>query len=245
MMGTERRSLVISPEEKQTTAYHEAGHALLGKLIPNADRVHKVSIIPRGMALGVTHFLPVDEKHTHSKEYLEARLVYIMGGRIAERLVFDQLTTGAGNDLERATGLARKMVCEWGMSEKLGPMTFGKKQEEIFLGREIAQHRDYSERTAQLIDDEVKEILARSEEKAHTLLSQNLHHLHAIAKALLEREILDGEQIDVILRGEQLAPITDPPAPKLPDTTPVITPAPASSRKVGSLGDVAPGASPA
>jgi cell division protease FtsH len=197
------------------------------------------------MALGVTHFLPVDEKHTHSKEYLEARLVYIMGGRIAERLVFDQLTTGAGNDLERATALARKMVCEWGMSEKLGPMTFGKKQEEIFLGREIAQHRDYSERTAQLIDDEVKNLLARSEEKALRLLSENLHHLHAIAQALLEREILDGAQIDAILRGEQLAPIAESPATKPPDTTPVITPAPAVTRPVGPFGDVAPGASPA
>lgn len=245
MMGSERRSLVISPDEKKTTAYHEAGHALLGKLIPKADPVHKVTIIPRGMALGVTHFLPVDEKHTHSKEYLEARLVYIMGGRIAERLVFDQLTTGAGNDLERATALARKMVCEWGMSEKLGPMTFGKKQEEIFLGREIAQHRDYSERTAQMIDDEVKEILARSEEKAFTLLSSNIHHLHAIAKALLEREILDGEQIDTILRGEQLAPLSDTSTPVPPGTTPVITSAPATPRPVGPLGDVAPGASPA
>jgi cell division protease FtsH len=245
MMGIERRSLVISPDEKKTTAYHEAGHALLGKLIPKADPVHKVTIIPRGMALGVTHFLPVDEKHTHSKEHLEARLVYIMGGRIAERLVFNQLTTGAGNDLERATALARKMVCEWGMSEKLGPMTFGKKQEEIFLGREIAQHRDYSERTAQLIDDEVKNLLAQSEEKALRLLSDNLHHLHAIAQALLEREILDGAQIDTILRGEQLAPIADSPAPQPPDTTPVITPAPAVTRPVGPLGDVAPGASPA
>jgi cell division protease FtsH len=168
-----------------------------------------------------------------------------MGGRIAERLVFDQLTTGAGNDLERATALARKMVCEWGMSEKLGPMTFGKKQEEIFLGREIAQHRDYSERTAQLIDDEVKNLLARSEEKALQLLSENLHHLHAIAQALLEREILDGAQIDTILRGEQLAPIADSPATRPPDTTPVITPAPAVTRPVGPLGDVAPGASPA
>ena len=166
-----------------------------------------------------------------------------MGGRIAERLVFNQLTTGAGNDLERATALARKMICEWGMSEKLGPMTFGKKQEEIFLGREIAQHRDYSERTAQMIDDEVKDILTRSEEKAQTLLAANLHHLHAIAKALLEREILDGEQIDTILRGEQLAPMPDLPGPKPTDTTPVITPVPASARNVGSLGDVAPGAS--
>jgi cell division protease FtsH len=244
MMGTERRSLVISADEKKTTAYHEAGHALLGKLIPNADPVHKVTIIPRGMALGVTHFLPVDEKHTHSKDYLETRLIWIMGGRTAERLVFNQLTTGAGNDLERATALARKMVCEWGMSEKLGPMTFGKKQEEIFLGREIAQHRDYSERTAQMIDDEVKRILAESEEKALKLLSENMDKLHAIAKALLEREILDGEQIDILLRGEALPPVTETAAAKT-ETAPVITPAPTTPRPVGPLGDVAPGASPA
>ncbi|GAB4314554.1 MAG: ATP-dependent zinc metalloprotease FtsH [Candidatus Zixiibacteriota bacterium] len=204
MMGIERRSMVISEEEKETTAYHEAGHALVGKLIPGADPVHKVTIIPRGMALGVTHFLPIDEKHTHSKEYLEARLVYTMGGRVAEKLVFGRLTTGAGNDIERATALARKMVCEWGMSEKLGPMTFGKKQEEIFLGREISQHRDYSERTAQMIDDEVKRIISESEEKAFKLLSENEDQLHRVAKALLEREILTGDEIDAILRGEEL-----------------------------------------
>jgi len=204
MMGTERRSLVITEEEKKTTAYHEAGHALVGKLSPGADPVHKVTIIPRGMALGTTHFLPIDEKHTHSKEYLETRLVYTMGGRVAEKLVFDCYTTGAGNDIERATALARKMVCEWGMSEKLGPMTFGKKQEEIFLGREIAQHRDYSERTAQAIDDEVKRIITEAEAKATGLLSIHMEHLHSIAKALLEREILDGGDIDTILRGDVL-----------------------------------------
>ncbi|MBD3297525.1 MAG: cell division protein FtsH, partial [candidate division Zixibacteria bacterium] len=193
--------------EKETTAYHEAGHALVGKLIPGADPVHKVTIVPRGMALGVTHFLTIDEKHTHSKDYLEARLVYTMGGRVAEKLVFGRLTTGAGNDIERATALARKMVCEWGMSEKLGPMTFGKKQEEIFLGREISQHRDYSERTAQMIDDEVKRIIAESEEKALQLVSENEDKLHRLAKTLLEREILSGEEIDAILRGEELAKI--------------------------------------
>jgi cell division protease FtsH len=205
MMGTERRSLVITEEEKKTTAYHEAGHALVGKLSPGADPVHKVTIIPRGMALGTTHFLPINEKHTHSKEYLEARLVYTMGGRVAEKLVFDRYTTGAGNDIERATALARKMVCEWGMSETLGPLTFGKKQEEIFLGREIAQHRDYSERTAQMIDDEVKRIITEAEAKATGLLSIHMEHLHSIAKALLEREILDGEDIDTLLRGDTLA----------------------------------------
>jgi cell division protease FtsH len=177
MMGTERRSLVITEEEKKTTAYHEAGHALVGKLTPGADPVHKVTIIPRGMALGITHFLPIDEKHTHSKSYLEARLVYTMGGRVAEKLVFNRLTTGAGNDLERSTALARKMVCEWGMSERLGPLTYGKKQEEIFLGREIAQHRDYSEETAQMIDAEIKRIVTEAELKATELLADNMDRL--------------------------------------------------------------------
>jgi len=204
--------LVITEEEKKTTAYHEAGHALVGKLTPGADPVHKVTIIPRGMALGVTHFLPIDEKHTHSKEYLEARLVYTMGGRVAEKLVFDRLTTGAGNDLERSTALARKMVCEWGMSDTLGPLTYGKKQEEIFLGREIAQHRDYSEETAQLIDTEVKRIITEAEAKATELLSNNIDRLHKVAQALLEREILDGDEIDRLMRGEELEkrPIAKP-----------------------------------
>jgi len=192
----------------------------------------------------VTHWLPIDERHTHSREYLEARLVYTMGGRVAEKLVFDQLTTGAGNDLERATALAHKMICEWGMSDKLGPMTFGKKQEEIFLGREIARHRDYSERTAQMIDDEVKRILSEAEAKAQSLLSGNIDKLHVIAKALLEREMLDGEQIDALLRGEQLAPMPEVTPSKPSETTPVISPAP-SSRPVGKIGDVAHGASPA
>ncbi len=218
MMGTERRSLVITEEEKKTTAYHEAGHALVGKLTPGTDPVHKVTIIPRGMALGLTHFLPINENHTHSKEYLEARLSYTMGGRVAEKLIFDCYTTGAGNDIEQATALARKMVCEWGMSEKLGPLTFGKKQEEIFLGREITQHRDYSEQTAIVIDDEVKRIITEAEAKATGLLSENMDNLHAIAKALLERECLDGEEIDAILRGEPLrkkpAPVISPQDPE-------------------------------
>jgi len=208
MMGVERRSLVISEEEKKLTAYHESGHAMVSKLIPGSDPVHKMTIIPRGMALGLTHSLPIDEKHTHSKEYLETRLVHLLGGRVAEKLIFNQLSTGAGNDIEKATELARKMVCEWGMSEKMGPLTFGKKEEEIFLGREIAKHRDYSEQTAQQIDEEVKSIVLHAEKRAEELLSANVEKLHLLANALLEKEILDGEEIDKVLRGEELTPVT-------------------------------------
>ncbi len=207
MMGTERRSLVISEEEKKLTAYHESGHALIGKLVPGSDPVHKMTIIPRGLALGITHYLPIDEKHTHSKKYLETKLLHLMGGRVAEKLVFDELSTGAANDIEKATELARKMVCEWGMSKKLGPLTFGKKEEQIFLGREIATHRDYSESTAQEIDKEVREIVEAAEVKATELLSANTDKLHLLANVLLEREILDGEEIDRILRGEKLEPV--------------------------------------
>jgi cell division protease FtsH len=207
MMGTERRSLVISEEEKRTTAYHESGHGLISKLVPGSDPVHKMTIIPRGLSLGSTHYLPIDEKHTHSKKYLESKLLHLLGGRVAEKLVFDELTTGAGNDIETATGLARKMVCEWGMSERLGPLTFGKKEEQIFLGREIATHRDYSEYTAQEIDKEVRRIVEEAEQKATELLSANLDKLHLLANALLEKEILDGEEIDKVLRGEKLEPV--------------------------------------
>ncbi|HEX7402182.1 MAG TPA: ATP-dependent zinc metalloprotease FtsH, partial [candidate division Zixibacteria bacterium] len=165
MMGTERRSLVITEEEKKLIAYHESGHALIGKLVPGSDPVHKMTIIPRGLALGITQYLPIDEKHTHSRKYLETKLMHLMGGRVAEKLVFHELTTGAGNDIERATELARKMVCEWGMSDRLGPLTFGKKEAQIFLGREIATHRDYSEETAQEIDKEVRRVVEESEKK--------------------------------------------------------------------------------
>ncbi len=213
MMGTERRSLVISEEEKKTTAYHEAGHALVAKLMPKSDPVHKVTIIPRGMALGLTSYLPVDEKHTYSREFLEGKLVHILGGRAAEKLIFDQLTTGAGNDIEQATALARKMVCEWGMSEKLGPLTFGKKEEEIFLGREIARHRDYSEATAQLIDSEVRVIIERAEARAMELLKDSIDILRKVAETLLERETLDGAELDRIIKGEELekspSPVTE------------------------------------
>ncbi|MBN1448608.1 MAG: ATP-dependent zinc metalloprotease FtsH [Bacteroidetes bacterium] len=205
MMGMERKSLIISDAEKRMTAYHEAGHVLVAKMIPEADPVHKVTIIPRGRALGVTTYLPIDEKHTYSKPYLEAMIAYAMGGRAAELLIFGQLTTGAGNDIERATSLARKMVCEWGMSP-LGPLTFGAKQEEIFLGREISQHRDYSEQTAVAIDDAVREIVTQGMQRAEDILREHRETLDRLSDALLEREILDSEEIDMILRGEDLPP---------------------------------------
>ncbi len=206
MMGMERKSLIISEKEKKTTAYHEIGHVLVAKMTPESDPVHKVTIIPRGRALGVTTYLPIDEKHTYSKEYLEAMIAYAMGGRAAEKIVFNQLTTGAGNDIERATALARKMVCEWGMSENLGPVTFGKKEEEIFLGREISKHRDYSEGTAIIIDEEVKKIVNRGMERAMKVLNENMDTLHRLSAALLEREILDSDEIDRVMRGEVLPP---------------------------------------
>jgi len=210
MMGMERKSMIISEQEKKTTAYHETGHVLVAKKIPEADPVHKVTIIPRGRALGVTTYLPIDEKHTYSKEYLEAMIAYAMGGRAAEKLIFNQLTTGAGNDIERATALARKMVCEWGMSEKMGPLTFGKKEEEIFLGREISQHRDYSEQTAILIDEEVKKIVNKGMDRAEKILDEHIDLLHRISGALLEREILDSEEIDKLINGEELPPYNKP-----------------------------------
>ncbi|MFH1942324.1 MAG: ATP-dependent zinc metalloprotease FtsH [bacterium] len=206
MMGVERKSLIISEEEKRSTAYHESGHVLVSKLIPGADPVHKVTIIPRGRALGLTSFLPIDEKHNYTKSYCEALMTHILGGRAAEWVVLKELSTGAGNDIERATELARKMVCEWGMSEELGPVTFGKKSEEIFLGREIVQHRDYSENTAIIIDQEVKRIVQDASERSEKLIRKNLKVLHWLAEALLDREILDGEEIDRIMQGKRLAP---------------------------------------
>ncbi|HEQ99429.1 MAG TPA: ATP-dependent metallopeptidase FtsH/Yme1/Tma family protein [candidate division Zixibacteria bacterium] len=210
ILGTERRSLVINEEEKKTTAYHEAGHALLGKLLPKADPVYKVTIIPRGMSLGQTSSLPVDEKRTYTKEYLEAMLVVFMGGRVAEKLVFDHLSTGAGNDLARATELTRKMVCDWGMSESLGALTFGKKDNEVFLGRDIIRDRNYSEETARQIDIEVRKIIEDAENRARELLEANVDKLHKIAEALLERELLDGEDLEKIINGEELEEIPAP-----------------------------------
>jgi cell division protease FtsH len=200
MMGSERRSMIISGEERRITAYHESGHALVAKLVPGADPVHKVTIIPRGMALGLTQQVPIDDRHTYSREYLVDELAVFFGGRAAEELVLGSMTTGAGNDIERATELARKMVCEWGMSEKLGPMTFGKKEEEIFLGRDFTQRVDYSETTAVQIDNEVRRILLEAYERAKLLLRRNVEVLHKMAEALLEREVIDGADIDVILR---------------------------------------------
>ena len=203
MMGTERRSMIISEEERKNTAYHEAGHALVARLLPGTDPIHKVTIIPRGRALGLTQQLPIDEKHTYPRDYLINNLVIFLGGRVAEELVLKQISTGAGNDLERATDLARKMICEWGMSEELGPLTFGKKEEQIFLGREIAQHRDYSEETARKIDLEVKRLILDAYQKAQDLLRGNLERLNRLAQLLLEKETLDGETIDQIIQGKE------------------------------------------
>jgi cell division protease FtsH len=205
LMGAERRSMIISPREKEITAYHEAGHALVAKLLPGTDPIHKVTIIPRGRALGLTMQLPMDEKYTHARGYLLNSIAILFGGRVAERLVFNEITTGAGNDIERASELARKMVCEWGMSEELGPLAYGKKEEHIFLGREIAQHRDYSEQTAQKIDAAVKQIIVEANDKVTRLLEENMDILKAIADELLERETImleDMERIIEELRGE-------------------------------------------
>ncbi len=207
MMGMERKSMIISEEEKKTTAYHEIGHVLVARMLPEADPVHKVTIIPRGRALGVTSYLPIDEKHTYSKEYLESVITYALGGRAAEKLIFNHYTTGAGNDIEKATSIARKMVCEWGMSDKLGPLSYGAKEEEIFLGREIQRHKDYSEKTAIEIDDEVRTIVTAAMKGAEKILSDNIEILHKLSTVLLEREILDGDEIDKLIKGEELPPI--------------------------------------
>ena len=204
MMGVERKSMIISDEEKELTAYHESGHALVAKLTPKADPVYKVSIIPRGRALGVTAQLPVDEKHNYSESYIKTRLKVLLGGRAAEKLVFNELTTGAGNDIEVATEMARKMVCEWGMSNLVGPLTFGKKDEEIFLGREIATKRDYSENTAIKIDEEVARIIREAEKEAMKLLKDNEKKLHRVAKELLKYETIDGNDLDKIMAGIRL-----------------------------------------
>jgi cell division protease FtsH len=209
LMGAARKSLIISDEEKKNTAVHEAGHALVAKLTPGTDPIHKVTIIPRGRALGVTQQLPVDEKYTHSKKYLLATLTVLMGGRAAEEIALEHLTTGAGNDLERATDIARKMVTEWGMSERLGPLTFGKKEEQIFLGREIAKHKDYSEKTAEVIDDEVTSIVNEVYGRAKKILTENVQILIAFADILLEKETMDANEIDEFLRAfTPEAPVT-------------------------------------
>ena len=212
LMGVERKSLLLSDEEKRNTAYHEAGHALVAAKLPHSDPLHKVTIIPRGMALGVTMQLPIDDRYTYYKNYLETQIAIMMGGRLAEELFLNQMSTGAGNDIERATELARKMVCEWGMSE-LGPLTFGKKEEQIFLGREIAQHRDYSEDTAIKIDQEVRKLINNGYAAAKQIIAENRDILERIAKALIEREVLDASEIKLLVEGKDLPKIVPPSKP--------------------------------
>jgi cell division protease FtsH len=199
MMGAERKSMIISDAEKRNTAYHETGHALVARMLPGTDPIHKVTIIPRGQALGLTQQLPVDEKHTYPREYLLNNIVILLGGRAAEELILKDFTTGAGNDIERATNLARKMVCEWGMSDEMGPLSYGKKEEQIFLGREFATHKDYSEDTAKKIDKEVSRIVMTGYESARKLLSDHLDLLNRIAMELLEKEVLNGAEVDEII----------------------------------------------
>ncbi len=215
LMGVERKSMILSDEEKRNTAYHEAGHALVAAMTPGTDPLHKVTIIPRGMALGLTMQLPIDDKHTYTKTYLEGTLVVLMGGRCAEEIFLGHITTGAGNDIERATEIARKMVCDWGMSA-LGPLAFGKKEEAIFLGREIAQHRDYSEDTAIHIDQEVRRIVTAGYESAYSILDGNRDTLERIAMALLEREVLDAVELKLLLENKPLPEKVRPPAPPSP-----------------------------
>ena len=209
LMGTERRSMLISDEEKKITAYHEAGHTLAAKLLPDADPVHKVTIIPRGRALGVTQQLPEQDKYTQSKVYTETVISVLMGGRVAEELVFDQITTGASNDIDRATDISHKMVCYWGMSDKIGPVRFGKDNEHIFLGKEFGMHHkaDYSEATAQTIDKEIGIIVQRNYDRTKDLLTKHKKELETIAQALIEYEALDAKQIDLLMKGEKLPPL--------------------------------------
>jgi cell division protease FtsH len=218
LMGAERKSMIITDEEKKITAYHEAGHALVAALLPHTDPLHKVTIIPRGMALGLTQQLPTEEKHNYTKDQLESRIAVCMGGRIAEDLMFKEISTGAQNDIEQATEMARKMVCEWGMSEALGPLTYGKKEEQIFLGKEFNRHQDYSEATALKIDAEIKRIVTEQYDRANKTLTDGKAMLVRVAEALLEHEVLDGEQIKQVIEGRPLEirkpePVVPPPPP--------------------------------
>lgn len=206
LMGKERRSLILSDEEKRITAYHEGGHALVAKLLPGTDPVHKVTIIPRGRALGVTMQLPEGDRHGYSKAFLQNNLMVLLAGRVAEEIIFDTITTGAGNDIERATGMARKMVCEWGMSDVVGPMTIGEQGEEVFIGRDWGHARNYSEDTARIVDAEIKKLVETARENCHKLLQENINLLHALAKALLDRETITGDDIDLLVKGEPLPP---------------------------------------
>jgi len=208
MMGPERRSMIISDKEKEIIAYHEAGHTIIG-ILTGSDPIHKVTIIPRGRALGLTMQLPEEDKHLHSRQYWLNQIKILFAGHLTEEMIFNDVTTGSSNDLERASDIARRMVCEWGMSETLGPITFGKKNEQIFLGREITQHRDYSEQTAQVIDDEVNKIIDACMKESRTLLKKNRQSLEALARNLIERETLDHEEITKVMNGEELPPMTN------------------------------------
>ena len=204
LMGSERKSMTLSDNEKRTTAYHEAGHTLVGRSLPGTDPIHKVTIIPRGMALGVTQTLPTEDRVSMDKVKAENMIAFLMGGRVAEEVIFNQKTTGAGNDIERATDIARKMVCEWGMSDELGPLSFGRKEEQIFLGREISQHRDYSEQTALTIDREIRNIVESNHLRAKKIVTDNIEALKRIAEALIEHETIDGVEVDQLIRGEKI-----------------------------------------
>jgi cell division protease FtsH len=217
LMGAERKSMIITDEEKRLTAFHEAGHALVAALLPHTDPLHKVTIIPRGMALGLTQQLPTEEKHNYTKEQLQSRIAVCMGGRIAEDIVFGEISTGAQNDIEQATEMARKMVCEWGMSDALGPLTYGKKEEQIFLGKEFNRHQDYSEATALKIDAEIKRIVTEQYERAQRTLTDNRDVLNRVAEALLEHEVLDADQLKALVEGRPMEvrrPATPPPPPR-------------------------------
>ena len=228
LMGVERRSMILSEEEKRNTAYHEAGHALVASVVPYADPLHKVTIIPRGMALGVTMQLPIDDKHTYTRDYLETQLAIMMGGRAAEEIFLNHITTGAGNDIEQATEVARRMVCEWGMSD-LGPLAYGKNQQEIFLGRDLATQRDFSEDTAIKIDQEVKKFVSTGYTRAHEVLTTNREALVRIAEALLEREVLDASEVRLLIEGKALPEfVRSRPLPPPSETVQVLKPQPSS-----------------
>jgi cell division protease FtsH len=246
MMGAERKSLILSDEEKRTTAYHESGHAVVGWTVPEADPIHKVTIIPRGRALGVTHFLPEGDAYTRTRDYFLATMTAMMGGRAAEELIFTRITNGAASDIQSATALARKMVCEWGMSDRLGPLQFGKKQDLIFLGREISEQKDYSERTAEMIDEEVHNLVQGAYDRARTILKDKLDKLHALAGALLEREILDRVEIDRIMNGQPLNPPPSGSPPEAIEAQPAAAQADHGTGRESGLGPLpapAPGTS--
>jgi len=209
LMGVERKSMIISDEEKRSTAFHEAGHALIAALIPEADPIHKVTIIPRGLALGLTQQLPLDDRYTYSKLYLEAQLSVLMAGRVAEKLFLKKTTTGAANDFEKATEIARKMVCQWGMSD-LGPLTFGERDDLVFLGKDLAMHKNFSEKTSEMIDAEVKKIITRNFDRSQEILEKNKDKLKKLAKLLLDKEVLDSEEIEAIVKGKKVQPKPKP-----------------------------------